>query len=165
MGKIVLGIDPGQKGGFALIEDGNPRLFPMPDSESLIARFFEVRLKPLKINTCVIERVHTMPGQGVASSGKFMRGVGFLHACLLLCHIDFVEMDPRSWQKALGIKPRIRSPQGKNKAFINFDIPESDTQWKERLRQSALAIFPGFDIPIDVADALLIAVVAERISA
>ena len=49
-----------------------------------------------------IEHVHSMPGQGVASSFKFGQGFGHLEMALTAARIPFTYVTPQKWQKELG---------------------------------------------------------------
>jgi hypothetical protein len=62
----------------------------------------------------------------------------------------------------LGIPQRIRKPK-KPKPFLQYPAEESVSEWKNRLRAKAQALFPGLDLTLKTADAALIAEVAKRI--
>lgn len=158
-----LGVDPGANGGFAIISgDGIAQAFRMPKTEADVARLFEERIVPARVVYAIIEAVHSFPGQGVASSFTFGRNAGLLIGLLLAHGISFEEVPPRTWQKALGIPPRIKTPK-KPKPFMQYPAEESNTDWKNRLKAKAQTLFPGLDITLATADALLIAETARRI--
>lgn len=50
----------------------------------------------------VIEKVHSMPKQGVASSFKFGQSYGFLRGLLIALEIPFQSVAPGVWQRSLG---------------------------------------------------------------
>jgi len=91
-----------------------------------------------------LERVHTMPGQGVASSGKFMMHYGFLRGVLVALGIPFEEVSPLKWQRALGC------------------LSGGD---KNVTKQKAQQLFPHLTITHATADALLIAEYGRRLYA
>lgn len=112
---VVLGIDPGQTGGLALIksyDDGRLPLLlgglPMPLYTCMTKKpcmSYPVARKWLEkfedtIHTGVIENVHAMPAQGVSSSFQFGRMFG---ASEVLIHefsqnaIEYVT--PQVWKK------------------------------------------------------------------
>lgn len=158
-----LGIDPGLSGGLAIIStDGIAQAFRMPRTEPDIARLFEQRIKPAGISFCIIEAVHSFPGQGVSSSFTFGRNAGLLIGLLLAHKIPFEEIQPRAWQKALGIPPRVKKPR-KPKPFMNYPAEETQSEWKNRLKIKAQQLFPEVDVTLYTADALLIAETAKRI--
>lgn len=88
-----------------------------------------------------IERVHSMPKQGVASSFTFGRSYGFLRGCLIASGIPFEEVTPQTWQKALGCLSR------------------GD---KNVTKAKAQQLFPSLKITHATADALLIAEYGRR---
>jgi crossover junction endodeoxyribonuclease RuvC len=152
-----LGIDPGQSGGLALVVwhtlSKGPkvrRISKMPATETDIHQLFvdwcctvAYPFKPL----ATIEAVHAMPKQGVSSAFTFGRGYGFLRGCLIASQVSFQEVQPRAWQKGLGITPRRKT--------------ETKVQFKNRLKGFAQQRFPGVEgINLATADALLIALYA-----
>lgn len=111
--KIWLGIDPGQSGGIACIgemSNGRPSIpwavkMPQTDKDILDELNFKERFEligddDLQIYAC-LERVHSMPGQGVSSSFKFGEGYGKLQMALIACKIPFDLVTPQGWQKEL----------------------------------------------------------------
>ncbi len=73
----------------------------------------------------VIERAQTMPDQGIASSGRYMRAVGSIEATVLCCGIPLSIISPQQWKKHFALK----SGEG-----------ETLSQYKERSRQIALKV-------------------------
>ena len=51
----------------------------------------------------VIEDVHSMPKQGVASTGKFMRAAGAIEATAALLGFEFELVTPQKWKKYHGL--------------------------------------------------------------
>jgi len=103
----VVGIDPGQKGGLAYLVDGDLVEYErMPvlkeknkrslDKVELVAWF-----KNLDIDVCVIERVHSMPKQGVASTFKFGFMAGQLDGIVTALNIRLEYVTPQFWKKAV----------------------------------------------------------------
>jgi len=158
-----LGIDPGLSGGIALISaEGITQAWAMGKTEGDIAKLFEQRIRPAQVTYCLIERVHAFPDAGVSGMFNFGRNVGVLIGLLLANHIPFEEMQPRAWQKALGIPPRVKKPK-KPKPWIQYPPEESISQWKNRLKAKAQTLFPQLEITLATSDALLIAEVARRV--
>ena len=108
----VLGVDPGQSGGIALVTDVVSLAWKMPDTERDV---FDL-LDSIIINHAYIEAVHAMPKQGVSSSFKFGQNYGFLRGCLISLHIPFEVVTPQKWQKALGCLTRGDKNVSKRKA-------------------------------------------------
>jgi crossover junction endodeoxyribonuclease RuvC len=86
-----------------------------------------------------LELVHTMPGQGVTSSGNFMESVGVVKGVCAALEIPIILITPQRWKKAAGL---INKP-------------------KEAARTLAQLYYPGLDLSLKKhvgrADALLIA--------
>jgi crossover junction endodeoxyribonuclease RuvC len=147
-GRYFLGIDPGKAGGVCSLGDTGDILTVsrMPDTESDIADWFASWSQ----SNCfaVIEKVHSFPGQGVASSFTFGRGYGGLRMALICHGIPFEEVTPRVWQKALGITKRRDS--------------ETKGAFKNRLKGKAQELFPSEKVTLATADALLIAEYCRR---
>jgi hypothetical protein len=162
---VCIGIDPGKKGGIAAVYTRLSRVLalPMPETEADIWRIVSDLYNPSYRENglechCVIEKVHSMPQQGIASAFTFGWGYGGLRMALIACGIPFREIDPKVWQKDLGISRRKE---------------EADRDWKKRLRGKAQQLFPGLPIwkeprsegrQLAISDALLIADYCRRIN-
>lgn len=146
-GLIYVGVDPGQSGGLATICSGLIVVTPMPATERDIWEWF-ADLSGMGDCLGVIERVHSMPKQGVASTFKFGWGYGGLRMALIAASIPFEDVIPRTWQKAFGTSPKKRT--------------ETKTQWKNRLKAKAQQLFPGVAVTLETADAVLIAEFCRR---
>jgi len=102
MDKWYIGIDPGKSGGIAWVdaEGGVYDAVKMPATEADTDELF-VSLEAFEYKYAVIEHVHSMPGQGVASSFKFGMNYGMLRAFLIAHRIPFVKVTPSVWQRTL----------------------------------------------------------------
>ena len=141
--KDIIGIDPGQSGGIAVLTQGTPSAAKMPDTERDV---FEVLLgcKQRGQLFAYIENVHSMPGGGVASSFKFGMNYGMLRAFLIALGIPFETVTPQKWQRKLGC------------------LSKGD---KNVTKRKAQELFPSLRITHAIADALLIAEYGRRIRA
>ena len=148
-----IGIDPGSSSGaFALIIDGIIRTVETKcfknNTEKEMCEILREWVKEARACgddiKAVIEDVHTFPGQGLSSSGKFMRNKGLIEGFLMALNIPYERVSPQRWVKSYGMK--------KDKAG-----GETQSQWKKRLRQRAQELFPDCKIVAENADALLIA--------
>lgn len=105
MNTIRAAVDPGINGGIAFIPDDDPSkawAVKMPETLADIWEvFFNIGFECSKIHFC-LEKVHSMPGQGVASSFKFGQGFGHLEMALTAAKIPFTYVTPQKWQKELG---------------------------------------------------------------
>jgi hypothetical protein len=100
----VLGIDPGIKGGLALLDDQGRivMLHVMPtrdrdvDPSGLAALLW---MHWPSIYLAAVERVHAMPGQGVSSTFRFGRGLGTVLGVLGAMNIRIDQPTPQRWKK------------------------------------------------------------------
>lgn len=94
------------------------------------------------VDHAYIERVASMPGQGVASTFKFGKNAGMLEAFLIAANIPYTLVTPSKWCGFLGLRRQK---------------DETNVAWKNRHKAMAQQLFPALDITHAVADALLIA--------
>lgn len=139
---IFLGVDPGQSGAVvALDEMGHVVRVVKNDTteRDLFAAFcgYETEV------AAIIERVHSMPRQGVASSFKFGVSYGFLRGCLIASGAIFEERTPQVWQRVMGC------------------LSHGD---KNVTKARAQQLFPSAKITHATADAFLIAEFCRRLN-
>lgn len=141
---IIIGIDPGASGGIAVRYDSlDPSpvdVFKLDATESDIAQrmshYQDVR------SFAYLERVHSMPKQGVSSTFKFAQSYGFLRGLLIALKIPFEEVSPQKWQKAMGC------------------LSKGD---KNVTKARAQQLFPQIKVTHASADALLICEYGRRL--
>jgi crossover junction endodeoxyribonuclease RuvC len=140
--EYFLGIDPGQSGGIACLTSSGAVCYAvkMPETERDI--WLQIISMGEPESVAIIEHVHSMPKQGVASSFKFGQSYGFLRACLIAGPIPFDQVTPQRWQKAMGCMTKGNKNVSKAKAQ---------------------QLFPGERITHAVADALLLAEYCRRL--
>ena len=133
---MVIGIDPGISGGIAFI--GNEVIaYKMPETERDVFDLLDGIFEGCgEAPTVFLEKVHTMKGQGIASSGKFMQGYGFLRGILIALKYPLHDVSPIKWQRTLGC------------------LTKGD---KNVTKQMAQQLFPQIKVTHSIADALLIA--------
>ena len=145
--KLHIGIDPGASGGIAFIPHNNPsKAWAVKMPETLADLWEVINEMDLRDDDCGsvhahLERVHSMPGQGVASSFKFGQGFGHLEMALTAARIPFSYVTPQKWQKEL---------QCLTKGDKNVS--------KARAQQ----LFPHIKVTHAIADSLLIAEYCRR---
>ena len=94
---FYLGIDPGQRGGFAYVtDDGCKETFPWDDI-NFITRIEYIKLTGHDIIACV-ERVNAMPQQGVTSMFTFGKSAGYIEGVLSAFHIPYQTILPKRWK-------------------------------------------------------------------
>ena len=147
---IFLGIDPGKTGGISLHRGDIVEAYGFTDKTPMdiycvIRQYMRTGLKLAPHSNekpiAMIEKVHSMPKQGVASSFTFGKGYGFLLGCLTALEIPFEYVTPQKWQRYLGC------------------LSKGD---KNVTKQKAQELFPRLKITHAIADALLIGEYLKR---
>lgn len=96
----ILGIDPGMTGAIAQISPMEA-VWDMPETPHNIAALLAT-FDPAS-TVAYVERVSSMPGQGVASTFKFGYGFGVLIGCLASRGIRYELVTPGVWKRAMGL--------------------------------------------------------------
>jgi Holliday junction resolvasome RuvABC endonuclease subunit len=143
---VSIGIDPGSSsGGISIILEQDQDIDVMNYSiKNLTEKDIVDILKMFKSSDVkvVLEKVHSMPGQGVSSSFTFGENFGFIKGIITALGVKYTLITPQSWMKYYGMKK---------------DKDEAKSDWKKRLRQRAEMLYPDVKITADTADSLLIA--------
>jgi len=142
-----VGIDPGVSGGVAIIGADGLKAHKCPPTildmcETL--RYATTGLSGFQGVYCVIESVHSMPGQGVASTFKFGKNFGQWLGILASLQIPYREVTPHKWMKHYGA------------------LPKDKTQRKNHLKHLAQQRYPSDKITLSTADAVLLAVYGKE---
>jgi len=135
---IFLGIDPGKGGGMAFIgsdRNDNPLVMKFENYQNsrvvgTLDDFAE------HITAAALEKVHSMPAQGVKSVFSFGENFGWWRGVLEATDIDYELVTPQRWQTDLDCRTG------------------GDKNVTKRLAQE---LFPDVKVTHAVADALLIA--------
>jgi crossover junction endodeoxyribonuclease RuvC len=113
---VIVGIDPGAKGALAFLDDDGTLLdaqdMPLAGgevSEALIANALRMRSATFAIAHAYVERVHSMPKQGVTSTFTFGTGYGLVRGVLAGLGIGVTLVPPQEWKRAM------RLPKGADK--------------------------------------------------
>ena len=93
-----IGIDPGAKGGLAVIRDGGITVAPYEKS-----RYIEILSRVPSDSVCCLEHVHAMPGQGVTSMFNFGQNFGWVQGVLEAMGISYELVQPQKWKKEFSI--------------------------------------------------------------
>ena len=104
-----IGVDPGLHGALALIGPEAVRTFKTPIIKVGIKHHHEVREMARLVAECiytnrifaVLESVHSMPKQGVASSFSFGRGFGMWEGILAAYGIPYALVSPQTWKAVM----------------------------------------------------------------
>jgi crossover junction endodeoxyribonuclease RuvC len=109
---VWIGIDPGLRSGAIASIDHNGGFIEAydikADGDKIDVKTLKEQIYRLTVPgdayVICIEQVGVRPGQGISSSGKFMRAFGAIEAVAALTS-DRVEMVlPQAWKKAMGLK-------------------------------------------------------------
>lgn len=139
---LYVGIDPGQSGAIAVLSGtGDIRLLTkMPETPGDVwdeIEYIGTMARRDNIGVFIyLEKVGAMPGQGIASTAKFMRGYGVLIGCLAASGLPHDLVAPGVWQKRMKC------------------LSKGDKNVTKRMAQQ---LFPTQKITHVTADALLIA--------
>lgn len=120
---VYIGIDPGAKGGWSIIYDEeNIESFPW-DNTLFIESIRELWEKGLNIR-CALEKVASMPKQGVVSTWKFAEGYGFIQGVLSSYNISYQLVPPQMWKKAFSLinQDKNKSIEVARKLFPNVNL-------------------------------------------
>lgn len=139
-----VGIDPGRSSGaIAYVYDHSAWAWPVSQMTDRDIWLVVRGLKDLEPHSGVLEKVHAFPQQGVSSTFKFGTSFGELKMALIAAGIRFTQITPAQWQKELSCRT------GGDKNITKTKAQE---------------LFPEVKITHAVADAVLIAEYARRMS-
>lgn len=99
---IVLAIDPGMKGGVAMLDTSLNKVLasPMPlIGKELDYKRIHSTITSVTPDVIVIEKVHAMPKQGVTSMFNFGMNYGSLIALSAISSARLVLVTPQMWKK------------------------------------------------------------------
>jgi crossover junction endodeoxyribonuclease RuvC len=98
----IIALDPGQKGGIAIQQHGITAAYPMPLAGKVLdLPTLAQMVRSASPDIAVIEKVGSMPGQGVASTFTFGNGYGQLQGLLAGLGIPFELVTPQAWKKLI----------------------------------------------------------------
>ena len=148
---MIIGIDPGFDGGIIKLlpefREGRIQKYIMPvvgdkkrslDLPAIVTIFgkFDGYIKLV-----VIEKVHSMPKQGVASSFNFGMGYGQLQGICAALQLSVVLVTPQQWKKVILVgyaKPGKGASEKEKKAaavqYVQQKYPKLDLRKSERCR-------------------------------
>ena len=103
---IYIGVDPGKKGGYAIIDsDGSCKSYPWDDAKFVYDMQTITVWKFTDKHSVIaaVEKVGAMPGQGVTSMFSFGQSYGFILGVLSACGIGYQLVPPRKWKAEFGL--------------------------------------------------------------
>jgi crossover junction endodeoxyribonuclease RuvC len=110
---MIIGIDPGVTGAIAFLEDDGSfvEVFDMPTKVVGKKNFVNPQELTESLDgsdwysraTVFLEKVHSMPGQGVASMFNFGMGYGIIQGVLAGLGMECTLVTPQGWKKRAGL--------------------------------------------------------------
>lgn len=150
---LVIGIDPGKSGGIACVyvREQTSLAIPMPETERDIIDEIEI-LVNLGTACIFLEKVGSIFPKGKMKPSpkamfNFGKNYGFLRGAALGSKTRLENVQPKTWQKAIG----VYYPAGAN-----------NTVKKNISKARAQELFPHLKITHKTSDALLIAEFGKR---
>ena len=145
MSKIILAIDPGASGGYALKHSDNDRIATgsLPEGDDEMLAFLRDIHGHGDECELVIEKVASFGGQNIAASmSKLFGGKRFIEGAAMALGFRVVNVAPQKWQAHFSL--------GKKKDC------GTGADWKRKLKTEAARRNPGLKVTLENADALLI---------
>lgn len=105
----VVGIDPGKSGAIAVVchNSEDAAVWDMPTvkvgktKEAIVAARLKRIIADAHPDLVVIERVHSMPKQGVASMFSFGYSCGLVEGVVAALGLPYIFVTPQAWKKVL----------------------------------------------------------------
>ena len=132
-----IGIDPGVSGGIAILTGRKSELYKCPATVRDMADILEPYRNKQNVSVG-LERVHSMPGNGVASSFKFGMNYGQWLGILASMSIPYKLIQPYTWMKY-------------------YSYPKDRKDRKNYFKNVAQQRVPLLKVTLAHADAILIA--------
>lgn len=133
-----MGIDPGLTGALAVVDSKEAEYFQLKpkkinkkdhfDTEKFI-EIYNYFLDKYSIDIILIEQVHTMPNQGVVSSGKFMKTVGIIEGVVSYSGLPYTLVSPRKW-KPYTMKNYDKTDKTESIRFAQKYYPQLEFKYK-----------------------------------
>ena len=128
---IWIGIDPGAKGGYAVISksETGQAVFAYPWDDTFFAMEM-ASLMQFKEHGIVaaVEKVGAMPGQGVTSMFNFGKNAGYIEGVLSALGIPYQLVTPAKWKKEFSLigKDKQASIITCRKLFPELDLKRTE---------------------------------------
>jgi len=137
---IYIGIDPGKNGAVAVLDNGKITVDKCPETVADMVQLLSENANGLVL----LEHVHSMPKQGVASTFTFGQNYGEWLGILAALNIPHKIVTPQKWQKLIGVMPKEKSER------------------KKAIQASMQRLYPTTKITLYAADAVALASVAKN---
>lgn len=175
--KVWCGVDPGLKGGIAILKNKEVHTFPMPldihkelNTEQLARIMF---LNDEEEITIIVEDVHSIFGASAKSNFKFGWICGQINSLVYSGFADnVIYVQPKVWQKEIWINEDIVGSPTK-RIYKKSGLPIMKIDTKKTSYNAVKRIFPNVNIPMTpkskvphdgICDSLLIAEYGRRMN-
>ena len=138
----IVGVDPGFSGAISVINESLNVVETMKLKDATWVEVIAMLNRVDRPCFAMLEQVHSMPRQGVASSFKFGTSFGGLQASLAAAAVPYEMVTPSKWQRSLGC------------------LSKGD---KNVTKNMAQRLFPNEKVIHATADSLLIAYYAMKV--
>lgn len=125
---FFIGIDPGQKGGIAVLGEDMHICQLLPFSEVNmrdVASWYEGD------SITVLEKVGAMPHQGVVSMFNFGKGYGYILGVLETSRMPYQLVNPKTWQKEFSIHSKEDSVATAKRLFPDANLKPTERSRKD----------------------------------
>lgn len=127
----AVGIDPGKEGAIVIIDDPGTLVaiadMPIAAGELDGRAFAELLMDAQPISRVFIEKVHSMPKQGVASTWRFAQNYGGLIHVLQAGEIPFERVPPQKWKASFSLNGK---PKDAARALCSEMWPEAASDFR-----------------------------------
>lgn len=102
MSNVRIGIDPGKKGGFAVLIDGKVWKAEVWDDAEFVDTMRQVS-QMRTVARAAVEKVGAVRGNGVTSMFSFGKSAGFIEGVLRAFDIPYQLVSPQRWKSEFGL--------------------------------------------------------------
>lgn len=106
---VFIGVDPGAKGYICALRPDLESAEFISNSFEHPSQIYNQVYEIIQINDCpkiMIEEVHSIFGMSAKSNFVFGRNVGLIHGILAVTQKGIDVVQPKQWQKAVGVKAK-----------------------------------------------------------
>ena len=122
MCNVRIGIDPGKKGGFAVLIDGKVWKAEVWDDVEFVDTMRQVS-QMRTVARAAVEKVGARPGQGISSMFSFGKSAGFIEGVLAAFDIPYQLVPPQKWKSEFGLNSdKQKSIEVCHKLFPDVDL-------------------------------------------
>lgn len=98
---IYIGVDPGAKGGYAVIIDGGVFAYPWDDA-FFVDEMRDIAAMPNR-KMAAVEKVGAVHGNGIVSMFNFGKNAGYIEGVLAALGIPYQLIPPAKWKKEFSL--------------------------------------------------------------